>query len=76
MAGDMKRRIQAQAVTLLVQAIFTTTLVPIFGVAGAVIALSIQIVAWAAVNWFLAKQSTGIDTSALSAARTWLRPIR
>jgi O-antigen/teichoic acid export membrane protein len=69
MAGDMRRRIQAQAVTLAVQAVLTLTLVPLLGVKGAAIALSLQIVAWASVNWLLARRSTHIDASVFSAVR-------
>jgi O-antigen/teichoic acid export membrane protein len=63
MAGDMKRRIKAQLITLLVQAALTAILVPRFGVGGAVAALSLQMVAWASTNWLLARRSTNIDTS-------------
>jgi O-antigen/teichoic acid export membrane protein len=73
MAGDMKRRMRAQAATLAVQAVLTTALVPVFGVAGAVVALSIQIIFWAALNWILARRSTQIDTSTFSAIRAWLK---
>jgi O-antigen/teichoic acid export membrane protein len=76
MAGDMKRRIQAQAVTLVVQAVLTLTLVPSFGVAGAVVALSLQMIVWAGVHWLLAKRATGIDTSAIAAARAWRTAAR
>jgi O-antigen/teichoic acid export membrane protein len=70
MTGDMRRRVQAQAVILIVQGVLTFALVPAFGVKGAAVALSIQMVAWAGINWALAKRSTGIDTSVLSALRT------
>jgi O-antigen/teichoic acid export membrane protein len=73
MAGDMRRRIQAQAVTLLVQFVLTATLVPRFGVAGAVVALSLQIVTWSAVHWMFARRATGIDTSFLHAVTVRLR---
>jgi O-antigen/teichoic acid export membrane protein len=67
MAGDMRRRIQAQALTLAVQAVLTTALVPAFGVEGAVIALSVQMLAWSATHWLLAKHATGINTSVVYA---------
>jgi O-antigen/teichoic acid export membrane protein len=69
MAGDMRRRIQAQALTLLIQAVLTVALVPKFGVDGAVVALSVQMMAWAAIHWLLVRQTLSIDTSVLGLLR-------
>jgi len=66
MAGDMRRRIRAQGYTLGAQTLFTSALVPALGVKGAAIALALQIMSWAVINWFMAKRSTGIDTSVLA----------
>jgi O-antigen/teichoic acid export membrane protein len=69
MVGSMRRRVQAQAVTLIVQGGLGVLLVPILGVVGAVISLTAAILIWCLLHWYFAWRETGIDTSALFAVR-------
>jgi O-antigen/teichoic acid export membrane protein len=66
MTGDMKRRIGAQAVTMVVQVGLGLALIPEFGAPGAVAALTAAILVWSLLHWWLAFRTTGIDTSFLA----------
>ena len=66
MVGDMATRLKAQAVTLIVQATLAIALIPSLGAAGAVISLTVAILTWSALHWWLALRKTGINTSAFS----------
>jgi O-antigen/teichoic acid export membrane protein len=63
MTGDMKSRIGAQAVTMVVQVGLGLALIPAFGAPGAVAALTAAILVWSLLHWGLALRATGIDTS-------------
>jgi O-antigen/teichoic acid export membrane protein len=65
MTGDMRRRIWAQAVTMVLQAGLSFALIPSLGAVGAVIALSASILTWSLLHWWLVLRATGIDTSLL-----------
>lgn len=66
MTGDMKSRIGAQAVTMVVQVGLGLALIPAFGAPGAVAALTAAILVWSILHWWLALRATGIDTSLLA----------
>jgi len=63
MTGDMKSRISAQAITMIVQVGLGILLIPPFGAAGAAASLVAAIVVWSLAHWWLALRATGIDTS-------------
>jgi O-antigen/teichoic acid export membrane protein len=65
MTGDMKRRIGAQAATMIVEAGLAIALIPRLGAPGAVAALVASILVWSLAHWWLALRTTGIDTSML-----------
>jgi O-antigen/teichoic acid export membrane protein len=65
MTGDMKRRIGAQAVTMVVQVGLGIALIPMFGAVGAVAAFVAAILVWSLLHWWLALRATEIDTSVL-----------
>jgi O-antigen/teichoic acid export membrane protein len=67
MTGDMKRRIGAQAITMVVEAGLAVALIPSLGAPGAVAALVASILVWSLAHWWLALRTIGIDTSLLSA---------
>jgi O-antigen/teichoic acid export membrane protein len=69
MTGDMKRRIGAQAVTMIVQAGLGLALIPPFGAVGAVASLTVSILVWSFLHWWLALRTTGIDTSLFGGIR-------
>jgi O-antigen/teichoic acid export membrane protein len=64
MSNDMRRRLLAQLVTLVVQAGLGVALVPAFGVAGGVFALFAAILTWSIVHWLVAWRTTGMDAAA------------
>jgi O-antigen/teichoic acid export membrane protein len=66
MTGDMKSRIGAQAVTMVVQLGLGLALIPAFGAPGAVASLVAAILVWSLLHWWLALRATGIDTSFLA----------
>jgi O-antigen/teichoic acid export membrane protein len=70
MTGDMKRRIRAQATTMVVELGLAVALIPSFGAVGAVAALIGSILTWSLLHWWLALRATGIDTSVISALRS------
>jgi O-antigen/teichoic acid export membrane protein len=59
----MKRRIGAQAATMIVQVGLGIILIPHLGAVGAVAALTSAILVWSLLHWWLALSATGIDTS-------------
>jgi O-antigen/teichoic acid export membrane protein len=63
MGGDMKRRIRAQAATLVTQAGLGLLLIPYFGAVGAAMSLIGAILTWSLLHWWLALRATNIDTS-------------
>jgi O-antigen/teichoic acid export membrane protein len=69
MVGDMRHRLQAQAVNMVVQLGLAVALIPALGALGAVISLSFSILVWAGLHWWLAWRTTGIDTSVIAAWR-------
>jgi O-antigen/teichoic acid export membrane protein len=66
MTGDMKRRIRAQVVTMVVQVGLGLAFIPSLGAVGAVISLVAAILVWSLLHWWLALRTTGIDTSLIS----------
>jgi O-antigen/teichoic acid export membrane protein len=68
MSGDMKRRVRAQAATLIVQAGLAVLLIPSLGATGAVISLVAAILTWSLVHWWIALRAMGIDTSVRGAS--------
>jgi O-antigen/teichoic acid export membrane protein len=67
MSGDMKRRIRAQAVTMVVQVGLGVAFIPTLGAVGAVISLVAAILVWSLLHWWLALRATGIDSSVMGA---------
>jgi O-antigen/teichoic acid export membrane protein len=66
MVGDMSSRLKAQVLTLIVQAALAILLIPSMGAAGAVISLTVAILTWSALHWWLAMRTTGINTLAFA----------
>jgi O-antigen/teichoic acid export membrane protein len=66
MVGDMSSRLKAQLLTLIVQATLAILLIPSMGAAGAVISLTVAILTWSALHWWLAMRTTGINTLAFA----------
>jgi O-antigen/teichoic acid export membrane protein len=66
MTGDLKSRIGAQAVTMVVQVGLGVALIPTFGAPGAVASLVAAILVWSLLHRWLALRATGIDASVLA----------
>ncbi len=69
MAGEMRLRIVAQSLTLLVQLGLSVILIGPFGAEGAAAALVGAILVWSLSHWLFARFALGIDTSLLAGRR-------